>query len=223
MLQQYGVLAALSTRPSTNKRFSRFVKLTIFHVYRTVLISLVLLTIQLIGLLGTVYELVTIRNWTALVFAVLFFGFVLYFVIVGMRGLLKQLQFLQTNNQSLFESLELKNRHAIFLCKDPFHCSRCGGWMLGFSIMIAGLVGAIFTGNYSAILNIATKIGVFLAFALGIIFIMLTPIHGTIERLKDWSDTHPLSHWLVKAILGFVFAMGIILVTGGIILLGHQL
>ncbi len=95
--------------------------------------------------------------------------------------------------------------------------------MTGFSVMIAGLVGAIFTGNYSTILYITTKIGIFPAFASGIVFIMLTPIHGTVERIKNWSDTYPLSHWLIKTTLGFIFAMGIILVTGGIILLGHFL
>jgi hypothetical protein len=148
---------------------------------------------------------------------------VLYFTIIGMYRMVKYLHLIEETNPTLFNEFERKNRHAIFLCKDPFHCSRCAGWMTGFSVMIAGLVGAIFTGNYSTILYITTKIGIFPAFASGIVFIMLTPIHGTVERIKNWSDTYPLSHWLIKTTLGFIFAMGIILVTGGIILLGHFL
>jgi hypothetical protein len=72
--------------------------------------------------------------------------------------------------------------HQWWICKNPSTCPRCRGWLGG---LIAGtgawIVGAVVYGfNPEDLIN---HLGLPATYALAIVFLFLTPIHGMLGRL----------------------------------------
>lgn len=127
--------------------------------------------------------------------------FVVFYTTYDIHSTIRKAQ--KTRDMRLVEYIE--NKH--ILCRKPWECDRCWGWYLSFPIVFASIFN-----SPSLWMEIAKKMGIENTIIISIVlFIISTPIHGTITRLYQ-----KLKHPLFRFIGGLLTGISLALLAGAL-------
>ncbi len=87
--------------------------------------------------------------------------------------------------------------HQWWICKHPATCPRCRGWLGGLVVGTGGWIAAFVVYDFNPAI-IAQHIGLPETYALAVVFLFLTPIHGMIGRMGRFRKK---SVWELPAVL----------------------
>jgi len=107
----------------------------------------------------------------------------------------------------------LENIH--FLCADPM-CPRCGGWYFGMALSLS--ITLSFTNSIISLMRNYSYSQYFAIIAGIILFLLSTPVHGSLIYLKGIRSKFLKSKKL-KLVLGLVSGLSLALITIGILMI----